>query len=478
MDFQFFDDPLTDNTIFLLVMIGGTMFLVTIIMGYIILQKRKQNFVLNWYENNLLEMSTSKPIYGSNNKIQNKIKTIKYKNIRRMDTEDESVSHSSPIMIPSKESKCSGISKVIVGDRRKSIIKNITSDLDNKDYLLNLNNSDNNVDRKNLSGLFVVPKLNKPHTSLFEGISQNQIDRGLYKTSFGDMESCYDEEQTSGGCCGSIKISMFLDSTLNLFTIILKQANELISKRTEELPNPYFKISLEVPESKEGKVTHTSKVYKNTNNPEINQEFFFQIPSNVDITQCRLEILVYDYDQFSVDEGIGYIWLTLGRLGITQFTDKPLCFWAEVLPIEEGAGNEYGEVLLSFSYLSKAQRLTVNVFKGRNLSISSNESQVSTSIRISLLHLEGEKRLKRKKTSSKKNTSNPQFNESLNFNVPKNSLCDMLLEVEAVTEYGTFGMSHKIIGKINIPLHKCKDLWRGIIHEQKCQARWYQLERA
>lgn len=41
-----------------------------------------------------------------------------------------------------------------------------------------------------------------------------------------------------------------------------------------------------------------------------------------------------------------------------------------------------------------------------------------------------EKRLKRKKTSAKKNTKNPQYNESLIFTIPKNSLCDTVLEIE------------------------------------------------
>uniref|UniRef100_A0A0N4ZPC1 C2 domain-containing protein n=1 Tax=Parastrongyloides trichosuri TaxID=131310 RepID=A0A0N4ZPC1_PARTI len=467
-----------DNTILLLAMVGGTVFTVTIVVGYVMFQRKRQDSVLNWYENNLLEMSPGIHTHSSNNEVREKTKIIKCKNIRRMDTDEESITQQNFSKPPFKFHKHS-IASLTSLDKRISRLKNITSEMDSKDYFLNnpkgiLNNQQ---EKKDLSGMFMIPKLNKQHASWFDNFSQNQIDRGLYKTSFGDIESCYDEENTSVGCCGSIKISMHLDSSLNLFTVVLKQASELICKRTEELPNPYFKISLEVPDYKIGKVTHTSKIYKHTNSPEINQEFFFQIPSNTDITQCRLEILVYDYDQFSVDEGIGYIWLTLGRIDVSQFTDKPSTFWAEVLPIEEGAGNEFGEVLLSFSYLSKAQRLTVNVFKGRNLCIASNDFQANSCIRISLVHLQSDKRIKRKKTSSKKNTCNPQFNESLNFNVPKNSLCDMLLEIEAITEYGTFGMSHKGLGKINIPLHKCKDLWRGIIHEEKSQARWYQLEK-
>lgn len=54
---------------------------------------------------------------------------------------------------------------------------------------------------------------------------------------------------------------------------------------------------------------------------------------------------------------------------------------------------------------------------------------LANSIRVSILN-KSEKRIKRKKTSSKKNTHCPQFNEALTFNVPKTSLCDTVLEIE------------------------------------------------
>lgn len=87
----------------------------------------------------------------------------------------------------------------------------------------------------------------------------------------------------------------------------------------------------------------------------------------------------------------------------------------------------------------------MNVFKARNLMVRSVDHGGGTvatlylhpsiiylsafSIRVSLLD-NAERRLKRKKTSSKKNAKNAQFNESLTFAVPKNALCDSILEIE------------------------------------------------
>ncbi|KAH7680268.1 CRE-SNT-7 protein [Aphelenchoides avenae] len=185
--------------------------------------------------------------------------------------------------------------------------------------------------------------------------------------------------------------------------------------------------------------------------------------------------MVFDYDQFSVDECIGYCSLTLARIAVSNDKCLPTVFWAEVLPYDDDSGSGFGEVLVSLTYLSKAQRLTVNVFKARNLQTENGDLFSSNAIRVTLLS-NNEKKVKRKKTSSKKNTNNPQFNESLTFGIPKNSLCETVLEIEAIHEYGTFGMGCKVLGKLELPLHKCKDLWRAIIHDEKSQARWYPLE--
>ena len=52
----------------------------------------------------------------------------------------------------------------------------------------------------------------------------------------------------------------------------------------------------------------------------------------------KLEVLFYDFDQFSVDECIGYCWLTIGRLDICTDSVAPTVFWAEVLPIQDADG--------------------------------------------------------------------------------------------------------------------------------------------
>ncbi|VDM55253.1 unnamed protein product [Angiostrongylus costaricensis] len=142
---------------------------------------------------------------------------------------------------------------------------------------------------------------------------------------------------------------------------------------------------------------------------------------------CSLSLLVsFILPHFSVDECVGYCWLTLGRISVSLEKNNPTVFWAEVLPYDENGKSGFGEVLFSLTYLSQAQRLTMNIFKVRNLRCHTDGG---ISIRVTLVGNE-DRRLKRKKTGSRRNVRNAQFNESLTFGVPKRSLCDISLEVE------------------------------------------------
>ncbi|EFO98269.1 CRE-SNT-7 protein [Caenorhabditis remanei] len=324
-----------------------------------------------------------------------------------------------------------------------------------------------NIPKGDLSNLFMIPKAKKGARSMFSNLHQNQFDRGLYQFPTGDESAC---SSVTMAAVGSIQLSVSHDVNLNLLTVTIIKAVDLPTKREDDLPNPFMKVSLEIPDSKKPE-DHQTKVYNGTASPLINEDFYFSVTAQ-QVSTCRLEVMVYDYDQFSVDECVGYCWLTLGRINEHFEHDCPTLFWAEVLPYEDGDNKGYGQVLFALSYLSHAQRLTMNIFKVRNVRFRNGGN---VALRVTLLDGE-EKPLKKKKTSQKKAARSVQFNECLTFSIPKHTLCEVFLTVELITETGTFGIASRTLSRMQLPLHKCKDLWRAIIREEKSQARWYPFE--
>ncbi|CAD6185034.1 unnamed protein product [Caenorhabditis auriculariae] len=398
---------------------SSTVIVIVVVAVGLLIKTRQRN---NWYDQNILDMSTEPPM------------RVRCASFNRMDTEDD---------VPF-EPAASYLDQM----RDRSALS------------LPLPKGD-------LSGLFTIPQAKKKNRSMFTNPHQNQLDRGMYQCQMADESACSSMTMVS---TGSMHLSVHHDPNLSLLTVSLKQAIDLPSKRDEDNPNPYFRVALEVPEASVPKVEHQTKTFTSTSSPTIEEDFCFQVTS-AQLSQCRLEIMVYDFDQFSVDECVGCCWLTLGRLNVSLDQNAPTVFWAEVLPFDENEGKGHGELLISLAYLSHAQRLSLNIFKVRN--IRRNEGNIC--LRVTLLS--GiEKKLKRKKTSSRKLTRSVQFNESLTFSIPKHTLCDVLLEIELVLETGTFGMATQTLARLQLPLHKCKDLWRAIIREEKSQARWHSFE--
>uniref|UniRef100_A0A1I7T9Q3 C2 domain-containing protein n=1 Tax=Caenorhabditis tropicalis TaxID=1561998 RepID=A0A1I7T9Q3_9PELO len=223
--------------------------------------------------------------------------------------------------------------------------------------------SSSNIPKGDVSSLFMIPKAKKGQRGMFSNLHQSQFDRGLYQFPTGDESAC---SSVTMSAVGSIQLSVSHDVNLNLLTVSIVKAVDLPTKREDDLPNPFMKVSLEVTAQQVG--------------------------------TCRLEVMVYDYDQFSVDECVGYCWLTLGRINEHFEHDLPTSFWAEVLPYEDGENKGYGQVLFALSYLSHAQRLTMNIFKVRNVRFRNGGN---VALRVTLLDGE-EKPLKKKKQARRK----------------------------------------------------------------------------
>lgn len=88
--------------------------------------------------------------------------------------------------------------------------------------------------------------------------------------------------------------------------------------------------------------------------------------SATSLEKCSLEILLYDFDAYSRHHCIGGLRLPLVEVDLSEKVD----FWKPLNPISEPDNRiDLGELLVSISYLPSAERLTVVVFKARNLRV-------------------------------------------------------------------------------------------------------------
>ncbi|KAF5910966.1 hypothetical protein HPG69_000930, partial [Diceros bicornis minor] len=91
---------------------------------------------------------------------------------------------------------------------------------------------------------------------------------------------------------------------------------------------------------------------------------------------------------------------------------------------------DLGEIMFSLCYLPTAGRLTLTVIKCRNLKAMDITGYSDPYVKVSLL-CDG-RRLKKKKTTIKKNTLNPVYNEAIIFDIPPENMDQVSLLISVM----------------------------------------------
>ena len=105
---------------------------------------------------------------------------------------------------------------------------------------------------------------------------------------------------------GAVNFSLDYHAEQSLLTVRLNMARDLVPRDFSGSADPYCRLCL-LPNHR---VHLQSKVHKKTLNPEFEEEFIFEV-GPMEINLRTLELLIYDYDQFSRDECIGQVHLPL-----------------------------------------------------------------------------------------------------------------------------------------------------------------------
>ncbi|KAK6617946.1 hypothetical protein RUM44_002388 [Polyplax serrata] len=237
---------------------------------------------------------------------------------------------------------------------------------------------------------------------------------------------------------GYLCIGLDYDSECADLSVSVLEAKDLVGPDPENqtLMDTYVRVNL-LPD----KTTNIqTRVYKKSNSPSYKEKFLFALEPN-EFSIRSLSFNVYCSDKNSntlIGEGDLRLCDVSSRQGVTT--------WITLTDTGQ-TRTEWGELMLSLSYLPTAERLTVVVVKARNLVFPQQRDSGDPFVKVYLLK-QG-KKIYKKKTSVKKRERSPIFNEAMIFNVPAASLQNLQLRLtvaENIGEPKACSLGHVILG--------------------------------
>uniref|UniRef100_A0A8C6SPR3 Synaptotagmin IV n=1 Tax=Neogobius melanostomus TaxID=47308 RepID=A0A8C6SPR3_9GOBI len=224
------------------------------------------------------------------------------------------------------------------------------------------------------------------------------------------------EERDSG--LGTLHFALEYQAEKKAFIVHIKEAQGLTPTDEHSLTSdPYIKLTL-LPEKKHRVKT---RVLRKTLHPAFDETFSFYGLSQARVAQLSLHFVVLSFDRFSRDEVIGE---TLVPLSGIDLSEGRVLMSREI--IKKDTKVSRGELLLSLSYQSTTNSLSVVVLKARHL--PRTETGLNPFVKVNMFH--GKKRIYKKKTHVKKCSPNPVFNELFTFDLPsERELKDISVEL-------------------------------------------------
>ncbi|CAL8078707.1 unnamed protein product [Orchesella dallaii] len=243
-----------------------------------------------------------------------------------------------------------------------------------------------------------------------------------------------EEEKVSVQKLGKLQYRLEYDFNANNLQVTVIQAEDLPALDMGGTSDPYVKVYL-LPDKKK---KFETKVHRKTLNPIFNETFNFKLPYS-DLMAKTLVFAIFDFDRFSKHDQIGEVKIPLCQLDLAQTIED----WKELQSVE-GEGGQLGDICFSLRYVPTAGKLTVVILEAKNLKKMDVGGLSDPYVKIALM--QNGKRLKKKKTSIKKCTLNPYYNESFTFEVPFEQIQKVNLVI-TVVDYDRIGTSEPI-GKV------------------------------
>uniref|UniRef100_A0A6J0UGC3 Synaptotagmin n=1 Tax=Pogona vitticeps TaxID=103695 RepID=A0A6J0UGC3_9SAUR len=261
-----------------------------------------------------------------------------------------------------------------------------------------------------------------------QALKDDDAETGL--TDGEEKEEVKEEEKL-----GKIQYSLDYDFQNNQLLVGIIQAAELPALDMGGTSDPYVKVFL-LPDKKK---KYETKVHRKTLNPVFNEQFTFKVPYS-ELGGKTLVMAVYDFDRFSKHDIIGEYKVPMNTVDFGHVTEE----WRDLQSAEKEEQEKLGDICFSLRYVPTAGKLTVVILEAKNLKKMDVGGLSDPYVKIHLM--QNGKRLKKKKTTIKKNTLNPYYNESFSFEVPFEQIQKVQVVV-TVLDYDKIG-KNDAIGKV------------------------------
>lgn len=240
----------------------------------------------------------------------------------------------------------------------------------------------------------------------------------------------------------------------------LRQAENL---KAEGTADPYACVSV----STQAGRRHETKVHRGTLCPMFEETCHFSVPP-AKLPGATLKVQLLAFKWFSEHEPLGELQLSLGTVDPQHVLEN----WYQLGPPGTTEPEQMEELCFSLRYVPSSGHLTVVVLEARGLNPGISEPFVKVQLILN------QRKWKKKKTSSKKNTTMPYFNEAFTFLVPFSQLQSVDL-VLAVWAHG-LQLRAEPVGKVLLgsrasgqPLQHWADM---LAHARRPIAQWHHLQ--
>ncbi|KAM6937435.1 synaptotagmin VIII [Xenentodon cancila] len=205
---------------------------------------------------------------------------------------------------------------------------------------------------------------------------------------------------------GKLLYSLEYNAVQSELIVGIKQANNLKAIDLGRSSDPYVKVYTLPDKSK----TYETKVFKNTLNPVFNELFTFQLSKST-LLESTVVMKVFDFNRFTKHAIIGELRVQLCGVDTNHAIEE----WQALAEPAKFEEENLGEICFSLRYVPTASKLTVVILEAKNLRSMDLGGSSDPYVKVQLAL--DKRKWKKKKTSVKKTTLNPYFNESFTFDV-------------------------------------------------------------